>query len=245
MLHKEFAPPIRSDQMRTHGERGPCINCHEISPATQVHRQLLLATHSGLPQVTRTSIAETGAGGTAEATPGRNARGGTLEGGASKAEVRTVSAVTQRWSGIGPAIVEGTAAPHDWRGACPACHLLVDRKAGATTRTASTTDPWRPTPPLPARLDLRRDLRRDPPEAEAFGMSVWPTASGPKGLMVVEVEGMARRSGLMLGDIIRAVDGRVTTDVASFRSASRAADPGRGVVFDTLRNGTAKVVVVQ
>ncbi len=232
MLHKEIAPAISADTMRPHGERGPCINCHQILPATRIHGQAFMASPGVAGRVAgpiqnRPPIAAAPAVGL----------------------VQTVTAAQPAPPArqmIGPPIVEGTAAPHDWRGPCSSCHTLVGRQPAAVGKAnPSPVDPWQPTPRLSALNGRARNPGRDPPEGEAFGMSVRPTATGDGGLMIVEVEGMAQRSGLMLGDIVRAVDGRVTTDIPSFFMASRSADPGRGVVFDTVRDGTSKVVIVR
>ena len=78
-----------------------------------------------------------------------------------------------------------------------------------------------------------------------MGMSVRPTRGDVNGMMVVDLEGLARRAGLKLGDVVRAVDGGRTTDVASFKTAIRGADITRGVVIDVVRNGKAQALVLK
>ncbi len=266
MLHKDYAPPISADQARPHTERGPCSNCHKILPparpvaattglgqaATPTQEQLVPTDRmqpNNLPVqkgTDPTTVAWPGAAPTLPVAYWAQAQAA-LPAPAS-APVPFVAAVPGRPTRIAPAIVAGTPPPHAWRGQCAHCHLIIQPQNPAPSPAPAapeSTAAWQPTPPLPWPNTTPSPPPQAPQEAEALGMSVRPTRGGVQGLMVVEVEGLARRAGLQLGDVVRAMDGQVTTDVTSFLAASRTADPARGVVVDTVRDGLAQVVILR
>jgi len=263
MLHKEAAPPIRADDLRPHGERGPCSNCHQILPATTASGLTAGGTGwntapsgawPGTPPTLPAnywSQAQSSARlpGTAVALQGPASAGalqvypstgvGSVLPAAFGAGVASATGPTPATPIAGrfaPPIVAGAVARHEWRGECRNCHTVM-AAAAAPTQSA-----WQPTPPLPRPSPA---AAADPPEAEALGMSVRQTRGAVAGVIVLESEGLARRSGLQLGDVIRAIDGQVTTDVSSFRRATRAADPANGIVVDTVRDGNAQVLVIR
>ena len=284
MLHKKWAPAIRANDVRPHGERGPCINCHKIIPPG---RSSGLTAQPGLPGMLPSAtpiLREALVAGQLPGDRGRQPRGLGAAAGSGAWSQPTWSATGSLAQGglLAPAIVAGTAAPHGWRGDCMHCHTIVSPQGLGSTAGAAAprgTDPgagtppqgaaaspaaalasnaspaspaaqpppgaWTPTPPLAAAQPPQAVRPPDPPEVEAMGMAVRASRGQTDGLMVVEVEGMARRSGLRLGDIIRAVDGQTTTNVASFLKASRTADPARGVVIDTVRAGESNVVILR
>lgn len=224
-----ITPAIRIDQIRPHAERGSCVNCHTILPATQVTAAGdQLAQMSGATMLAMPMQPAYGYPGAAWAGPGANPFAFAGPNGAGPVPPGG------NWSpgvGVAPPIMAGTPPPHGWRGDCMTCHSISQPNA------------WTPTPPL-ARPDTTPQTR-GPLETEALGMSLRPTNGDVKGMMVVEVEGMARKAGLKLGDIVRAVDGQLIADVASFKAAVRTADPARGVVVDLVRDGQAQALVIQ
>lgn len=266
MLHKKVAPAIRGDIVRPHGERGPCLNCHQIIAGAKTPRTALpvpaLAPGSALlaQAATQPALPQQGRPRQALLATVSQPRHTTMDAAAAAAAplpalTSSAALAPPAQAALAPAIVEGMRAPHGLRGPCGACHPMIQANAVALNPASprpqpmarvAAADAWRPTPPLDA---LRRAAggipRRDPIEVEAFGMSVRPTQANPRGMMVVEVEGMARRAGIQLGDLVRAMDGQVTTSVPLFLRASRTADPGRGVVIDTVRDGQAKVMVLR
>ncbi|MBI3291656.1 MAG: Do family serine endopeptidase [Elusimicrobia bacterium] len=70
--------------------------------------------------------------------------------------------------------------------------------------------------------------------AEMYGLP-----SGESGVVIVELEpgSQAESSGLTVGDLIRAVNQRPTTDLEAFRSVTKQVKPAEGIVFDLNRRG--------
>ncbi len=252
---KMIAPTITADANRRHSERGTCANCHTIVPAAKA-RQLDTASSRPAPPLrgigaTR-PVAPQPAKQIAVAPTCAPCVTAAVSPQPSPVRQNATIAVVARQPGIAPPIVQGTLAPHDWRGQCSACHTLIKAGAhgdptaslpahGTANAVARASTAWTPTPPLDQQAQAAHVAR----EAEALGMSVRATHGEIKGMMVIEVEGLARRAGIQLGDIVRAVDGRVTTSVNTFLAASGTADPARGVVIDAARDGTNQVLILR
>jgi hypothetical protein len=167
----------------------------------------------------------------------------------------TAPAAQQIGGMVGPPILAGATPPHGQRGTCTACHTILQPMASPPMGAAPAMQPAAPAwmqntmqntvQAQQAPQNGNGLLPQGPRETEAFGMGLWPTTGDTLGMLVVDVEGMARRAGLKLGDIVRAVDGQVTTDVPSFKAAIRNADPTRGVVLDVLRDGQPMALVLK
>jgi len=220
--------------VRPHAERGPCSTCHNVVLGATASAYLpaqafaVAAPYAAYP----TGFTDQGAGmprgqldaqGIAYAPVGAAGVYAYANGPAFAAS----SPVAGRPSPV--AIAEGAIAPHGERGLCSACHTIVQPGAAAANFNAA-----------PAQA-----AARNVGEAEALGMAVRPTSGDVQGMLVVEVEGLARRAGLQLGDIIRAVDGQMTSNLAAFVKVSRGADPTRGVLLDVTRDGKGLVLVMR
>lgn len=245
MLNKKLlAPTIRADAVRGHGERGTCSDCHKILPGA---RSMPAASGPVAPRAVA-AAAPAPARQAAIAPTCAPCVTAALNPKPAPARQKATIAVATAQPGIAPAIVQGTLAPHDWRGPCAACHTLIKAGAQQAATVANADTAWTPTPALDQQAAAQittAQAARLAREVEALGMSVRATNGAIKGMMVIEVEGLARRSGIQLGDIVRAVDGRVTNNVRSFLTASGTADPARGVVIDAARDGTNQVVVLR
>jgi hypothetical protein len=243
-------PAIGPDQVRPHGERGPCTNCHTVvtGPTAASYAAPAPAVAMASPYVNIVQpgpLVPDGFGmaaipyGTAEAFSGvpYGVPGSYAAGGAPTFVPSNQPFVPQASPAAPPPLAEGAIAPHGDRGMCTTCHMIMRAQASAG---------WQPQALMPQAAN-QGGMRaaQNVGEAEALGMAVRPTSGEVRGMLVVEVEGMARRAGLELGDIIRAIDGQVTTNLDGFIKTTRGADPTRGVLLDVVRDGKGLVLVMR
>ncbi len=71
-----------------------------------------------------------------------------------------------------------------------------------------------------------------PQAANKFGI-----AKGTHGVVVVEPEGMAAAAGIVMGDVIIAINRKPIDNMADFSDAIRNVTIADGVLFDVLRQG--------
>jgi len=98
------------------------------------------------------------------------------------------------------------------------------------------------------------DTGPSPPEKQWLGMEVEPLtpsmraglglAADQSGVLVSDVVGVARLSGVREGDVIVAVNGSAVADLASFAEAARTASPAQTSILMVNRQGTILSVPV-
>ncbi len=118
-----------------------------------------------------------------------------------------------------PAIHAYSALPHPYNGGlCMNCHGIISGQRSALLPMAATTA----VPATPV---------RQPAEAAWLGMEVSPITpraaeqysipNGIAGVLIAEAEGIAFKVGLQAGDVVVAVNGTPTSDMATFVSITQ------------------------
>jgi hypothetical protein len=121
-----------------------------------------------------------------------------------------------------PAISALSVMPHAYRGVCNNCHEVKVLPLGAPVAgviTVPSTGAMAGNPPKPMRA---------PTEAEWLGLEV---GVAPQGVLVNGVEGMAKRAGMRVGDMITSINAVPVDTVADFVAVTQNGGLMQGTVI--------------
>jgi hypothetical protein len=121
-----------------------------------------------------------------------------------------------------PAISALSAMPHAYRGVCNNCHEVKVMPLGAPVAGMITL------PPAGAMTGNTPNGMRAPTEAEWMGLEV---GVAPQGVLVNGVEGMAKRAGMRVGDVIMSINAVPVRTVADFVAVTQNGGLMQGTVI--------------
>jgi hypothetical protein len=119
-----------------------------------------------------------------------------------------------------PAISALSVMPHAYRGVCNNCHEVKVMPLGAPVAGVITV------PPNAAMAGATP--KRPPTEAEWLGLEV---GVAPQGVLVNGVEGLAKRGGMRVGDVIASINAVPVDTVADFVAVTQNGGLTQGAVI--------------
>jgi hypothetical protein len=119
-----------------------------------------------------------------------------------------------------PAISALSVMPHAYRGVCNNCHEVKVMPLGAPVAGVITVPP-------PGAM-AGNPPKRAPTEAEWLGLEV---GVAPQGVLVNGVEGMAKRAGMRVGDVIASINAVPVDTVADFVAVTQNGGLTQGAVI--------------
>jgi hypothetical protein len=122
-----------------------------------------------------------------------------------------------------PIISALSAMPHEFRGVCNNCHQIRINRLGGITQVAGTINA--PNAPVAAAAPA---TPRQPTEAEWRGLEV---AISTQGVMVNGADGVAKRAGVRVGDVITSINAVPITTMADFVRATENGALTQGTVI--------------